>query len=215
MAHDAITIPACETRRPTVVAMLGGMQVLSWGSTFYLLPVLARPIVEDTGWAYDRVMAGLALGLLTAGIASPRIGRLIGRHGGRRVLAGGALLVAFGLAVVGSAQSLPVYLAGWIVLGAGMGASLYDAAFATLGALYGTAARGPIAAVTLVGGFASTVCWPFSAFLVGHLGWRGACLAYAAIHLAFGCAGALLVIPSRRPQAPAAASRDGAAAHIA
>src|SRR5438105_2829813 len=163
MAQDAITIAAGETRRPVVVAMLGGMQILAWGSTFYLLPVLARPIVDDTGWSYDRVMAGLALGLLAAGIVSPRTGRLIGRHGGRRVLAGGALLVALGLVIVGCATSLPVYLAGWVVLGAGMGASLYDAAFATLGALYGTAARGPIAAVTLYGGFASTVCWPSSA----------------------------------------------------
>jgi MFS family permease len=205
MAQDAVTIPAGETRRAIVVSMLGGMQILAWGSTFYLLPVLARPIVDDTGWAYDRVMAGLALGLLAAGVVSPRTGRLIGRHGGRRVLAGGALLVAAGLVIVASAPNLAVYLAGWIVAGAGMGASLYDAAFATLGALYGTAARGPIAGVTLVGGFASTVCWPFSAFLVGHVGWRGACLAYAAIHVAVGCAGALMVLPSRRPDAAAAA----------
>src|SRR5262249_25694387 len=110
------------------------------------------------------------------------------------------------------APSLPVYLAGWIVLGAGMGASLYDAAFATLGALYGTAARGAIAGVTLVGGFASTVCWPVSAFLVGQVGWRGACLAYAAIHVAFGCIGALLVVPARRPEAPAAENAAHSAA---
>src|SRR5262249_62404300 len=91
MAPDAITIPAGETRRGIVVAMLGCMQILAWGSTFYLLPVLARPIVEDTGWPYDRVMAGLALGLLAAGIVSPRTGRLIGRHGGgRRAPARGA-----------------------------------------------------------------------------------------------------------------------------
>src|SRR5262249_56640673 len=82
----------------------------------------------------------------------------------------------------------------------------------TLGALYGNAARGPIAAVTLYGGFASTVCWPFSAFLVGHVGWRGACLVYAAIHVVFGCVGALLVIPSRRPDAPTAANGARAAA---
>jgi MFS family permease len=212
MAQEAFPLPAGETRRAIVVAMLGAMQILAWGSTFYLLPVLARPIVEDAGWAYDRVMAGLALGLLAAGIVSPRTGRLIGRHGGRRELAGGALLVAAGLVIVACARSLPVYLAGWIVMGAGMGASLYDAAFATLGALYGTAARGPIAGVTLVGGFASTVCWPFSAFLVGHVGWRGACLAYAAIHVAFGCIGALLVIPTRRPEALAAPTDAPAAA---
>src|SRR5262249_26912264 len=140
------------------------------------------------------------------GLVSPRTGRLIGRHGGRLVLAGGTLLVALGLVIVGTATSLPVYLAGWIVLGAGMGASLYDAAFATLGALYGTGARGPIAGVPLRGGFASRVCWPFSAWLVGAVGWRGACLAYAAIHVALGCVGSLLVIPARRPEAAVAAA---------
>src|SRR5450755_4142696 len=81
------------------------------------------------------------------------------------------------------AQTLPVYLAAWVVIGIGMGAGLYDPAFATLGRLYGEAARPAITTLTLFGGFASTVCWPLSAFLVTHFGWRGACVAYAAFHL--------------------------------
>ena len=65
-----------------------------------------------------------------------------------------------------------------------MGAGLYDAAFATLGRLYGQRARTAITTLTLFGGFASTVCWPLSAMLVSEFGWRNACLIYAAIHLA-------------------------------
>jgi hypothetical protein len=64
-----------------------------------------------------------------------------------------------------------------------MGTGLYDAVFAALGRLYGTAARGPITNLTLFGGFASTVCWPLSAFMVANSGWRSACLLYAALHL--------------------------------
>ena len=64
-----------------------------------------------------------------------------------------------------------------------MGAGLYDAAFSTLGSIYGKDARSAITWVTLFGGFASTVCWPLSALLVEQLGWRGACFAYAAIQL--------------------------------
>ena len=37
--------------------------------------------------------------------------------------------------------------------------------------------------VTLFGGFASTVCWPLSAFLAARYGWRDACFTYAAIRL--------------------------------
>lgn len=80
--------------------------------------------------------------------------------------------------------NLPVYIFSWLLLGIGMGAGLYDAAFATLGRLYGEKARTAIATLTLFGGFASTVCWPLSALFVSQFGWRNACLIYAAIHLA-------------------------------
>ena len=52
------------------------------------------------------------------------------------------------------------YLAVWMLLGVAMSASLYDAAFATLGRIFGAGARQPITALTLAGGFASTVSWP-------------------------------------------------------
>ena len=67
-------------------------------------------------------------------------------------------------------------LAGWVLLGGGMGTGLYDAVFAALGKLYGETARAPITNLTLFGGFSSTICWPLSALLAGSFGWRGACL---------------------------------------
>lgn len=96
------------------------------------------------------------------------------------------------------------------------GAGLYDAAFATLGGYYGRSARSAITTLTLWGGFASTVCWPLSALFLEHLGWRGACMAYAGIHLAICLPLVLLVLPSNgkpRPiggkdQAPAIKLRD-------
>ena len=99
------------------------------------------------------------------------------------MLSTGAVLLAGGLAVVGGAPNLPTFLAGWAIIGLGMGMGLYDPAFATLGRLYGTDARSAITRLTLWGGFASTVCWPLSAVMVEHLGWRGTCFFYAALHL--------------------------------
>jgi hypothetical protein len=125
------------------------------------------------------------------------------------VLAASSLLFAAGLTLIGLAPNLPVYLAGWIVVGMAMGAGLYDAAFAALGQLYGHAARNPITNLTLFGGFASTVCWPLSAFMIGSFGWRPACLIYAALHL---CVALPLqfVMPLAR-QATAASSPASAA----
>jgi MFS family permease len=118
-----------------------------------------------------------------AGLIAPRVGSLIERKGGRPVLAASSLLYASGLAGIGLAPTLPVYLLAWVVLGVGMGTGLYDAVFAALGKLYGKEARTPITNLTLFGGFASTVCWPLSAFLAETVGWRGACFVYAGLHL--------------------------------
>lgn len=59
--------------------------------------------------------------------------------------------------------------------------------------------------LTLWGGCASTVCWPPSACLVEQVGWRGACLAYAGLHLAVTLAPVLGLIPG----VPASAEVDG------
>jgi predicted MFS family arabinose efflux permease len=213
MAQDAMT--RRQVPRGVVVTVLGALQIPAWGSTFYLLAVLAKPITTDTGWAYDRVMGGLALGLLVAGAVSPRVGSAIARHGGRVVMPCGVVLLAAGLALIGTAQNFAVYLVGWAITGAGMGAGLYDSAFATLGALYGQSARSAITAVTLLGGFASTVCWPLSAYLVQHVGWRDACLAYATWHLCVGLPLYLIVIPTlRRDDAADASEKTTSAAAL-
>jgi predicted MFS family arabinose efflux permease len=52
--------------------------------------------------------------------------------------------------------------------------------------------------VTLFGGFASTVCWPLSAYLVEHFGWREACFVYAAIQIAISLPLHLLALPRGR-----------------
>ena len=166
-----------------VVAALGVAQILGWGTSFYFPAVLAQPIVAETGWSLGWVVGGVSIGLLVAGLIAPRVGAIIDRRGGRPVLAASSLLYAVGLAGIGLAPTLPVYLAARVVLGAGMGTGLYDAVFAALGKLYGKDARAPITNLTLIGGFASTVCWPLSAFLAETVGWRGACLVYACLHL--------------------------------
>lgn len=198
--------------RSAVITALGVVQILAWGSSYYLPAVLAAPIAADTGWPLPWIAGSLSIGLLVAGLVAPHVGRAIGSTGGRPVLALAALLIATGQIILGLAPSLPVFVAGWIVLGAGMAAGLYDAAFSTLGRLYGATARGAITLLTLWGGFASTVCWPLSAFLVEHLGWRGTCFAYAAIQLGVSLPLVLLVLPKVPPALPTSPSGSKAEA---
>jgi hypothetical protein len=175
-----------ETRaidRRVVITALGIAQILAWGTSFYFPAVFAEPIVAETGWSLGWVVGGTSIGLLTAGLISPQVGRIIDARGGRPVLLASSTFYAAGLAGVGLAPALPFYLFAWVLIGIGMGTGLYDAVFAALGRMYGSEARGPITNLTLFGGFASTICWPLSAFMIEHAGWRNACFIYAALHL--------------------------------
>jgi predicted MFS family arabinose efflux permease len=206
MDQAALLAPPAAARPRTgwLVSGLGVAQILSWGTTYYLSAVLAKPIADDTGWSLNAVVGGLSLGLLVWGLVAPHVGRLIDRHGGRPILASSSVLFVVGLVLIGTSPSLWIYLVGWVVMGVGMGAGLYDAAFSSLGRLYGAAARGAITTLTLWGGFASTACWPLSAYLVQSIGWRDTCLAYAAVHVLVVLPLYLVSMPreEERPPAP-------------
>jgi MFS family permease len=163
------------------VLVLGVTQILAWGAIFYP-PVLTVPLIAaERGWSMTFAMGGFSLALLTAGLASPRVGLLIDRHGGHRVMSVGSLLGALGLVLIVLADHPVAYLAVWMLLGVAIAASLYDPAFATLGRIFGAAARRPITALTLAGGFASTVSWPTTHVLLEAVGWRGTYLVYAGL----------------------------------
>ena len=196
-------IAATVPRKAVVISALGITQILAWGSTYYLLAVLAEPIARETGWPLTMVVGGLTLGLIAASFVSPRVGNAIQATGGRPVMSASSLIMAAGLAGLAFVNHPALYFTVWILLGIGMGAGLYDAAFATLGRLYGKDARGAITALTLYGGFASTLCWPLSAFLVETLGWRGACLTYAGIHLFINLPLHVFALPRFAPDDPA------------
>lgn len=119
-----------HARQGLVIAGLGLGQILSWGSTFYLLAPLAAPIAADTGWPHAWVVGGVSVALLIAALGSPAIGSLVARNHGRWVLAGSALLLACGLATLALAPNRWFYLVAWIILGAGMSGGLYSGAFA-------------------------------------------------------------------------------------
>jgi MFS family permease len=182
--RPAGTIP--PRSRGRVVAALGTAQTLAWASSYYLPAILADPIAAGIGIPRAWVFAAFSLSLLIAAFAGPSVGRFIDRHGGRGVLALSNLVIAAGLVALAVAQGPLGLFAAWAILGLGMALGLYDAGFATLTALYGAAARGPITGITLIAGFASTVSWPLSTVLNDTLGWREACLVWAALNLVVG-----------------------------
>jgi MFS family permease len=175
-------------RRPLAqtVAALGTAQTLAWASSYYLPAMLAVPMARDLGVSVPTVFGAFSVALVVSAFLGPASGRAIDRWGGRPVLMATNLIFALGLAGLGLAHNALELFAAWAVLGIGMGSGLYEAAFSALVRLYGTGSRNAITGITLIAGFASTVGWPLSAYLEAHVGWRGACGAWAALHLVVG-----------------------------
>ena len=163
------------------VSVLGLTQILAWGALFYP-PVLTVPLMAaDHGWSRSFAMAGFSLGLFVGGLCARYVGGAIDRYGGHVVMPIGSLIGAAGLTGLVWTPGVANYFAAWITIGVAMAASLYDPAFATLGRIFGSAALSPITVLTLAGGFASTVSWPATQFLIDKVGWRGTYLVYAAL----------------------------------
>jgi predicted MFS family arabinose efflux permease len=182
-------------RQLPVILALGTTQTLAWASSYYLPAILADPIARDLGVSSNWIFAAFSASLVLSALVGPRVGRQIDLVGGRSVLSASNLTLAAGLMLLGSAGSIPLLIAAWLVLGVGMGFGLYDAAFGALGRIYGDSARRAITGITLIAGFASTVGWPLTALGLQTIGWRETCFAWAAAHIVIGLPINLLMLP--------------------
>ncbi|HWD60180.1 MAG TPA: MFS transporter [Stellaceae bacterium] len=170
-------------RTTIVVTAIGTTQTLAWASSYYLPAILGAPIAATLGLTPSVFFGIFSAALLLSSCLAPLVGRVIDRHGGRAVLAASSVVLAAGLVMLGCAQGLMGLCAAWLVLGTGTAMGLYAPAFATLTRLYGLDARASITGVTLFAGFASTIGWPLSAFMLAHYGWREACFVWAGLNL--------------------------------
>lgn len=194
-----MSIPARPSKLPIVLG-LGTGQTLAFGTTLYLPAILAEPMAIELGIPPGWAFGAFSLALVFAAILGPSAGARIDQFGGRTILAISSLIFAAGLALLGMSDSLIMMCLAWCVIGVGMSMGLYESAFATLSWIFGHEARGPITGITLIAGFASTICWPITAGLEAEFGWRTACYFWAATHIVLGLPLNLFLIPRSKQQ---------------
>ena len=178
------------------VSALGIAQIVSWGTLFYAIGVLGAPMRTELGVGDVALFGSFTAGLFVSGLAAPAMGRRIDARGGRGVLAFGSIVAALACAVLALSRQPWQMTAGWLIAGVAMSACLYDPAFAALHRSAGAAYRRAVTVLTLFGGFASTVFWPLSQYLLDLAGWRAAFGCYAVLHLALCLPLHLLCTPS-------------------
>ena len=174
-------VPASYDRRQ--VGWLSLAQLITWGSVFYTFALLMEPVERELGLTRAESSLGFSLALLAEGLLAYPVGRLIDRGHERAVMTVGSLAVAAGLLLHSQIQSATGFYAAWMLLGCALAASLYNPVFAVVTRRYPLDYRRAIITLTFLGGLASTVFIPLSAWLIATLGWRHALWVLAALQL--------------------------------
>jgi MFS family permease len=186
---------AWRKRPSTILWMLSMGQLISWGLVYYTFPLFVVPMTQELGWSRSAMFGALSAGLLVAGLSSIPVGAWIDRGHGRLLMTGGSLFAAALLLVWSKVDSLPLFYALWIGLGACQAVILYEPAFAVITRVYGPRYKQAILLMTFLGGLASTFGIPFAQLLIERIGWRPTLEVLAAINLGVGLLIHWLFIP--------------------
>jgi MFS family permease len=166
------------------VGWLSLAQLITWGSVFYTFALLLEPVERELGLTRAQSSLAFSLALLAEGLLAYPVGRWIDQGHERAVMTGGSLLVAACLALHSAIHGALGFYLVWTGLGIGLAATLYTPVFAVVTRRYPLDFRRAIITLTFLGGLASTVFIPLSAWLIHSLGWRHALWVLALIHLA-------------------------------
>src|SRR5262245_904546 len=199
----AVTHVAHRLGRRLFIAGLGIGQIASWGTLYDSFPLIAERMGHDLGLGKPEVYGAATIGLLVASFTAYPIGVAIDRGYGRSVMTLGSGLAGLLLLVwsqIGSLWALYPLLAG---IGLAQAMTLYEPAFAVVARRYGAEARRGITALTLWGGFASTVFVPLIQWLLNHVDWRSALVVLGLVNLGL-CAPLYCAIINATVDAPPA-----------
>ena len=179
-----IAAPAPLSGKSWFITGLGIAQIASWGSLYYSFPLIATAMENDLGWDKTLIYGSATLGTLLSALLSIPIGKAIDRGHGRMVMAGASVLAGLLLVLWALTDNWVLFYIGSAGVGALQAATLYEPAFAIVARRAGPVhARNGITALTLWGGFASTVFVPIVQILLDLYGWRGTLVGLAAVNV--------------------------------
>jgi MFS family permease len=158
-------------------------QMISWGSTIYWFPLVMPEVERSLGLTRAQSSLGISLALISEGICGFFVGRQIDRGRARIIMTLGSLWVGLSLCLHSLVTTVTQFYIVWCCIGAGLSTVLYTPLFAVATRRYPDSFRRAIITITFLGGLASTVFIPLSAWLVQFWGWQNTCLVLGGFHL--------------------------------
>lgn len=181
-AMSTDTIATAAQSRNLWVGLMSLAQLISWGSLYYTFSLLMPVVEQDLGASRVAVSGAFSASLLVSGLAGLVVGRLIDQGHARAVMSIGSIGAGLLLLAHSRITSVAGLYAVWIGLGIAMACILYEPVFAVLIRRWPKDYRRSLIAMTFLGGLASTVFIPLSAWMIERLGWRETCLVLAGMH---------------------------------
>jgi MFS family permease len=211
--HRETLSSAARRNRGTFTAGLGIGQIVSWGSLYYSFPLIAEPMGRDLVLSKPEIYGAATVGLVMGSLAAYPIGAAIDRGRGRGIMACGSAIGGLLLLAWSQIASLWWFYLLFAGIGLVQAMTLYEPALAVVARRYGAEARTGITALTLWGGFASTVFVPVVQLLLDHVGWRDALVVLGLLNLGLCVALHLAVIDPKAdtPAQVASSTRGGGA----
>src|SRR5579859_7890 len=196
--------------RWVIVAAGGLLGCVAIGGMFSL-PVLLKPIAQDTGWSVTGVSSAMTIGFLAMALTSMAWGNLTDRIGPLPVVLTGSVVIAVSLALASRATSLFAFQFVFGVMVGGATAAIFAPMMATVTGWFDTHRSLAVSLVSAGMGMAPMTMSPLAAWLVSHHDWRTTMQILAVVVAAIMIPVSLFV---RRPpalDAPAAPAKGEAA----
>ena len=188
-----------------IVAAGGVLGCVAIGALFSL-PVLLRPIAQDTGWSTTGISSAMTFAFVALALGSIAWGHLSDRLGPRAIVLAGSVLLTTGLALASAATSLLAFqLLFGVVVGVSA-AAIFAPMMACVTGWFDTRRSLAVSLVSAGMGMAPMTMSPLAAWLVGAYGWRTSLQIIAALVVAVMVPVASLV---RRPPALVANAAAG------
>lgn len=185
-----------------LVGVLAVTQLIGWGSSYDLLAVVGRPVAADLGMSNEVAFAGLSVMMVTGALVGPSVGGRLSRRGSASTLTESSVLFALGLAALSAAQGPLTWLAAWVIIGVAGAFGLMVSANTAIVERHGGAAKRAVGTLMIFTGLSSALAWPIVALLLDAVGWRGACLVGAGLHLVVCLPAHLFALPPRPAALP-------------
>ena len=154
------------------------IETIVWAAYFYSFPAFLPTWETSLGFSRTVLTGAFTISLIISALCAPLIGRLIDKGFGKQVFSGGTILAVIMLLLLSEVTEIWQFYAVWFGLGIAMSGSLYEACFAIITHSLGGNAKRAITLVTLIAGFAGTISFPSSHFLIESFGWRWAIIVF-------------------------------------